>query len=592
MAAKKTPFLKNIPLLIAIGVWVVWGLFARSWYRMDKPWEIEGEPTTTADFIAIGLFPAGAIALGLAALLLITKRWWLPLVLKRNVIGALSQSSKFSIPKWTWLGIIGILIVAACLRGPMMNRQVLRDEQDNLRRNIFGFHYIELHHQDLRFFEVEWPDAFFENRLANNPILFSVLSKASLEIWRKVSGAPEDQFNKVALRMPSLIFGLGSIFMLFLIFSICGRASTGLIAALLAALHPLHIRYSTEARGYGIVLLFVATAILFGILAVGSGRWRYWLGFAFSLLGILYAFAGGIYFVLPTGLAMAGFLLFRWGKKRSAETRAAFLRFSLCAVIAGTTYAVLVAPSLPQISRHLSGKYEKIPLHPRWLFVTLTQYTSGIWVDAEVADHLKSKGMELEKLSDGNYTVDWNAHFSGVADYLTTTFIRDEPLHAALIFLIMPALAIIGFIGIWRQKGILPWLALAGVLAPVLDFSHHQFITGLYAYFWYWIYSLLWFLAFIAIGITILGNGIAKLAKKPSLAPITTAIVAALFFGIYIVETSPKKSNRFSRSGNPGSGKTVFPRGKSEWAVYANGFQFRARKDEEIPETFSSLEKE
>ena len=156
----------------------------------------------------------------------------------------------------------------------------------------------------------------------------------------------------------------------------------------------------------------------------------------------------------------------------------------------------------------------------------------------------------------------------------------------------MPALAIIGFIGIWRQKGILPWLALAGVLAPVLDFSHHQFITGLYAYFWYWIYSLLWFLAFIAIGITILGNGIAKLAKKPSLAPITTAIVAALFFGIYIVETSPKKSNRFSRSGSPGSGKTVFPRGKSEWAVYANGFQFRARKDEEIPETFSSLEKE
>ncbi len=577
------PWYKNKSLLTTIGLWVVWILCAQELREDPKPWEIEGEPSTTSDFVTIGTFWAGLVSLGISATLLATKRWWLSWAMKREPVSTVGPAANPRFSRWGWLGIAAVLLFAASIRGPMMNRQVLRDEQDNLRRNIFGFHYVELHHRDIRFQKAEWEDAFFENRLANNPILFSVCSKASLEIWRKVTGAPEDQFSKVAFRMPSLLFGLGSIVMLYIFLCLIGRPVAGIIAGILAALHPLHIEYCVQARGYGIVLFCVGTAAVFGLLAVQNGRWRYFLGFGFSLLGILYAFAGGIYFVAPTGLAMAGVLAWQWLKRRDAKSKAAFVRFAIAGIVAGTLYAQLVAPSLPQISNHLSGKYEKIPLHPRWLFTTYTQYTSGIWIDMEVHEHLESEDISI-------FDNTWGENLGGVTRYLTSSFIRKEPLHALLIFVILPALTLVGFIAVIRMGGIIRWFAVAAALAPLLDFVHHHFITELYAYFWYWIYSLLWLLAFIGTGLASTAAWIAEKAKRQALEPIIATALALIFFGIYIWETTPGRPNRYARNSGVGSGKVVFPRGKSDWVIYENGYQLRVREGDEIPETFSGVE--
>ncbi|NNE91884.1 MAG: hypothetical protein HKN23_09580 [Verrucomicrobiales bacterium] len=571
----------NRSLLITVGLWVAWLIGANALREMRKPWEIEGEPSTTADFIAIGGFRAGIFSLAVAALLIATRKWWFRLAGGRE---AVPTGPRIRVGRRGWIGILAVLIFATALRAPMMDRMVLRDEQDNLRRNIFGFHYIELHKRTLEFFEVEWPDAFFENRLANNPIAFSVLSKASLEIWRELTGAPEDQFSKIAFRMPSLIFGVASIFLLWLFLTLLRRPISALLASVLAAIHPLHLEYSVQARGYGIVLFCAGLIAVCGLLAVRRGRWRYWFVLAIGLMGMLYAFAGAIYFVAPTGLALIVFLAWQCFKNRESGAGARLTRFLISCLVVGTIYTQLVAPSLPQIAAHLGGKYEHIPLHPRWLITTYHQHTTGIWLSEEIHNHVESEGLSIYD--------SWWKNFGAVWRWHTATFFPNEPLHAILIFLIIPTLAVVGFLAVWKMGGIVRWLAVAGVLAPVLDFVHHHFVTHLYAYFWYWIYSLLWFITFIALGISASGGWIGARIKRPDLKPAFTLAVAVLFFGIYLWETKAGRPNRFVRKTGVGPEKIVFPRGRSEWAIYPNGYQFRARKGEEIPETFNGLEDE
>ena len=86
----------------------------------------------------------------------------------------------------------------------------MRDEQDNLRRNIFGYHDQQAD-GSLEFVDVSWQDTFFENRLANNPILFSALSHASLSIWQKTSGEGNERFSLTAVRLPAFLAGIASL---------------------------------------------------------------------------------------------------------------------------------------------------------------------------------------------------------------------------------------------------------------------------------------------------------------------------------------------------------------------------------------------
>jgi len=74
--------------------------------------------------------------------------------------------------------------------------------------------------------------------------------------------------GETALRLPSVLFGLGSVFLVFLLGSQLFRPRAGLLAALLLAFSPFHIWYSTEARMYaafaffGLLFLCLVVALL------------------------------------------------------------------------------------------------------------------------------------------------------------------------------------------------------------------------------------------------------------------------------------------------------------------------------------------
>jgi len=77
-------------------------------------------------------------------------------------------------------------------------------------------------------------------------------------------------YSEIALRMPSLVFGVGGVAMLYhTVRSIAGDRE-GRLASLMWAMMPAGINYAQEARGYSLLVLLVFG----GLYAAHKGRWR------------------------------------------------------------------------------------------------------------------------------------------------------------------------------------------------------------------------------------------------------------------------------------------------------------------------------
>lgn len=89
-----------------------------------------------------------------------------------------------------------------------------------------------------------------------HPPAFSII----LWYWAKIFG-----YSEVALRMPSVLFGVLTIFVVFLIGQKLLSKNLGIIAAILLCFNPLHIYYSQEARVYSFAAFVVSLNFYFFI---------------------------------------------------------------------------------------------------------------------------------------------------------------------------------------------------------------------------------------------------------------------------------------------------------------------------------------
>ena len=134
--------------------------------------------------------------------------------------------------------ILAILVFGLVLRLISLNQSLWLDEAINV-----------LASQNYSF-----TDMIFEYAKADfHPPGFFII----LWIWTKLFGIGE-----IAVRMPSVIFGVISVFVVYLIGKKLYLKNLGLIGALLLAVNPLHIYYSQDARMYSMATLAVAVNIL------------------------------------------------------------------------------------------------------------------------------------------------------------------------------------------------------------------------------------------------------------------------------------------------------------------------------------------
>lgn len=99
-----------------------------------------------------------------------------------------------------------------------------------------------------------------------HPPLYFVI----LWLWTKAFGISE-----VAVRLPSVFFGILTIFVVYLIGKELVSKKLGLLAAFLLAINPLHIYYSQEARMYSLSALVVSFNIFILIKFIKKEKLNY-----------------------------------------------------------------------------------------------------------------------------------------------------------------------------------------------------------------------------------------------------------------------------------------------------------------------------
>ena len=113
-----------------------------------------------------------------------------------------------------------------------------------------------------------------------------------LWFWTKLFG-----INEIAVRIPSVIFGVSAVYITYLIGKKLYSKNLGIIGSLLLAVNPLHIYYSQDARMYSLATLAVAVNILLFIKLLKGEK----LNLVLLILSNLAVFASDYvaYFIFP-----------------------------------------------------------------------------------------------------------------------------------------------------------------------------------------------------------------------------------------------------------------------------------------------------
>lgn len=159
--------------------------------------------------------------------------------------------------------ILLILVFSFILRVVNLNQSLWFDESINV-----------LAAKDLGFwqFVTGYPIGDF-----HPPLYFGLLW-----IWSHLFG-----FSEIAVRMPSVILGVGTVFLTYLIGKELFNKKTGLIAATILALGPLHVYYSQEARMYSLAAFAVSLSFYYLIKFLQSNKF-FWF-YVVSVLLVFYS---------------------------------------------------------------------------------------------------------------------------------------------------------------------------------------------------------------------------------------------------------------------------------------------------------------
>lgn len=409
-----------------------------------------GKVARLQDYIDYGLWYGCLFTAIAAALLILTSRWWLkttpakPVSLVRSETGALPR-------RRFWLALAGLLLLALALRLPRMDQSFWGDEDWAYRDLIGGRFKEDVEDGSLRFRRHSWGVSAFWDKGTNNQYAYTLLARVCHDGWKRISRGRPEAFSEAALRIPSLAAGLGSIVMGALLLRRMGYSRAALVLASLMAIHPWHVRYSSEARGYTMLIFFLLAGIYFLLAALEDGRWRWWVLFALFEFLSLYTWKAAVHPIVALNLAVFVLLLV----KRRSELEQ-FWRWLVVNVAVLMLFVPLFAPAIPQIRRKLAvSEQARGEMGLAWLQNVVSQLEAG---------------------ADWAVLGWWGALLAG----LTTVFV---------------------VLGWARIRAFPAWILIAApLLGAALAFLHFRF-SGNELLKWYVFYTLPFLLIFLALGL-------------------------------------------------------------------------------------------
>lgn len=403
----------------------------------------------------IGVWYGAAFAAAASFLLLLTIRWWMPqgehsLMLPEILedeadsenAGDTGFARLLSTKPLFYLLVIGAMAAGAWFRVPATGHSLWNDEEYAMRRFALGSW--EVQSDGKKMFEpVEWTDTLFENHNGNNHLLHSALSRLSLSAWRGLSKDKEPwDFDEKALRLPSLLAGVLTLALLAFIGWEFGLPWVGVGAAWFLALHPWHVRYAAEAKGYSLCLFFICLALLGLIRALRHHRPGAWVMFAVGQAGFLLSFAGSIY----VAMALNAVVLFECLVRRRFRQISSLVAFGLIAAIPVLLWTL---PSVPQLLGFMAhDNSARLPANFGSMMDVSTHLAAGILPsNPETGSHL---GTSWEQMNFANMhgvsVVGWSLLLLGGLGFFAALF---ENV-AGRVAVLAPALA--GGLSFWHAS--------------------------------------------------------------------------------------------------------------------------------------------
>jgi hypothetical protein len=185
-----------------------------------------------------------------------------------------------------------------------------------------------------------------------------------------------------ALRLPSVIFGVASLWALFLLGRRVVGTRTALLACALMTVSYHHIWFSQNARGYMGLLFFATLATWLWLEALSRNSWQWWIYYVTAVclgmwvnltMAFVAATHGLLYMVWLTGKLRSR----RSGQERQPESEHIW-RPLIALLLCGSLTLQLYALSLPEF---LSTALHEISLESEW--------TNPLWVITESLRSLK-----------------------------------------------------------------------------------------------------------------------------------------------------------------------------------------------------------
>lgn len=279
-----------------------------------------------------------------------------------------------------WIAVGLWIAGVSWLNAPRLGYSLWNDEEATARSHIVG-RWLEEEDGSVRVERVGWVDTLFSYARPGNHVLYSILARACHALAPEPVDAGAAIFSEPLLRLPAFLAGMAALAAMVWVGCVLSCERLGLVAMLLFSLHPQFTRFTTEARGYGLLYAFAPLMWAAALKAVADGRWRWWMLLAAASMLSLWTWPMALHLVLPAQLAT---LCLIWSTSLPRPDQWTLVsRWFITHTLAAMVFLQIFLPDLVQLRLFMKGEGSRaVPIDAAWLWDALClTFTGSSWKD-------------------------------------------------------------------------------------------------------------------------------------------------------------------------------------------------------------------